>query len=549
MLKAPHLFRKLSGILFAGALAILTLPETLSWASEAGDPAAWDKKQTGLYRDVFDQNLYYEGTQILHLDRVYRRLFGKKISSANVNLYDEVPDNSLFTNRHARNRLSAKELENGYRETDGPDLSGPLTVVKGKFEGLHPGFFVRDQKGDEYLFKFDPLDYRGMVTGAEIVGSRFLHAIGYHVPQYTIEDFDPAKLVPADDATMIDDTGFKKPLTREKLEEYLRLIPQDGKGYCRASASKILKGKILGYVPFHGRRKENPEDLIDHEYRREFRALPIFASWINDDDMRESNSLEVLEDGKVKHYLIDFNTALGVSVGGPKPPMKSYEHIFDYGETLKAFLSLGFWEKPWQKKWRESGEEVAFDSSVGYFDNRYFKPQDFKTQLPHYVFKDRTLRISFGPAKIIKSFSDEDIRMMVKAGKYHKEDAEKLAGLLAERRDIIARYGFGQANPLDHFVMQNQKLTFQDLSVIHGFAPEAGNTYHFDVIGKKGNKGEKIVSLESQSPQLIFEPSWFSSYPGVEVLIRTSRQSLSEKSPYMLVEMDSNGITGIRHQA
>ncbi|HXV27472.1 MAG TPA: hypothetical protein VD913_00760, partial [bacterium] len=511
------------------------------------------KNETGLYRDVFDQNIYYEGTSYLRLDRLYNRLFFKKTRSKNLNVFDEVPDSGFFTNRHARKRLSAGELEHGYRENGGPDLSGDLTITSGKFEGLSPGFFVKDAKGDRYLIKFDPADYLELTTSAEIIASRFYHALGYNVPQYTIVHFEPGKLVPEPGAQIRDDNGFKKDLTKEKLEEHMMFLSMDAQGRYRASASKILEGDNKGNFSFLGRRKQDPQDLIPHVDRREIRALRVFSAWLNNNDVRESNTLDIVtpEGGKtaLTHYLFDFNSSLGAAPDGPKPPMFGYEYMYDNGEVFKSFITLGLLEKPWQKRWREAGETVSGPAAIGYFDNRDFDPGKFKTQLPYYAFKDVTRADGFWAAKIIMNFSDEDIHAMVKAGELSRpEDANYIAKTLIERRDMIGRFWFEKANPLDDFDVVNQRLVFKDLAVVYGFYPAAGSTYSVDVIGKQGGKGKKITTLNIQEAAIALDPSWLAQYEGLDLLIRVQRGLSPEISPYVLVKVNSQGVQGVFHE-
>jgi hypothetical protein len=510
------------------------------------------KEQTGLYRDIFDQQIYYEGTNLLRLDRMYRLLFKKKLRALGVNVYDEVPDSEFFVNRHGRERLSAEALENGYKETDGP--SGALTVFQGKSQGQSPGLFVRDAKGDAYLLKFDSFDNLELMTSAEVIGSRFYHAIGYHVPQYTILTFDPSQLKVAEDAKTVDDTGFEKPFTAEKLEEFLLFLPRDENGNYRASASKLLKGEKKGNWFFDGRREANPDDKIDHERLRPVRALGVFAAWLGNYDTRASNTLDYLitdENGKqvVRHYLIDFSAALGGHNTGPKAPMFLHEHMIDYGETAKAFVTLGLWEKPWQKRWREAGEKVSDSPAIGYFDNRYFDPARMKTQLPYYAFKDVTRADGFWAAKIIKSFSDDDIKTVVKAGKYTRpEDADYIARILSERRDIMARYWYEQANPLDDFEYAGGTLSFKDLAVDAGFVSADASVYHFDILRNVGKKGKILASLDSAQTSLTVDPAWFEGNSTLNIFIRTSRKGAEKQSPYVLVELKLSGIAGVTHE-
>lgn len=526
----------------------------LAAAEEPAVKAPEFKKQTtGLYRDIFDQNVYYEGTNYLHLERFYRDLFGKKVRAGNVNLFDEVPDSLFFTNRHARQSLSETELIQGYHENAGPDLSGDLVAIKGKFEGLNPGFFIKDAAGDSYLLKFDNVDSFELATAAEIIACRFYYAIGYNVPQNTILEFSPEKLVPSPEAKIVDESGFKKKLTPERLEEFLLFVPQTEDGKFRASASKTLEGENKGYFSFYNRRKNDPNDPVEHSLLREIRALQVFSSWLNNYDVRESNSLELVVDNDgnkvLKHYLIDFNSSLGAAAKGAKPPMFTHEYMFDYGETFKAFLSLGWWEKPWQKRWREAGERPTPSPAVGYFDNHYFNPAAFKIQFPHYPFKDLTRADGFWAAKIIMTFTDDQIKSIVSSGQLSRaEDAATITQTLIERRDILGRYWFGQVNPLDLFDVQSGKLIFEDLAVRYGFEKAEGTSYEAQVVGRQGKKKEKITTLQGTEPSFSIDTNWLSRFENVDFWIRTSRNQSKEMSPPVLVSVDSQGVAQIAHQ-
>src|SRR3989338_7292512 len=276
MLKARHLSKTAS--FFAAAVVWGAVSASSIYGAEAG--VEFKKHEASLYKDISDQNFYYEFTNLLHLERLYSKVTGKKPVARNINIFDEVPDSPFFTNRHSRKCLSFAELEKGYAENSGPDVSKKIFVINGKFEGLHPGFFVEDSRGDQYLLKFDLVDFMELATAAEVISSRFYHAFGYNLPQYTITYISAEQFTPIPEAKIVDDSGFTKQLTQERLDEYLLFIPQDSEGRYRASASKILPGINKGPFPFRGRRKNDSYDLIDHKDRREFRALQVFASWL-----------------------------------------------------------------------------------------------------------------------------------------------------------------------------------------------------------------------------------------------------------------------------
>lgn len=517
----------------------------------AGEPVKFKESESSFYSDLFDQNIYSEGVNQLDLGRWGRKLFRKALPSKNVNIFDEVPDSGFFENRHGREKFSSEALEKGYQETAGPDLSGPLQVTAAEQRGIYPRFWVRDVRGDEYLLEFDPQGNLELATGAEVIASRAYYALGYNVPQFTILLAKPEQFQVAPGATTWEDTGFKKALTQKRFEEYLMVLPQTREGLYRASACKLMKGNYRGIFSFESRRKEDPEDLVNHRDRREIRALGIFASWLNHFDLRESDTLDVLTEnnGKTvtKHYLTDFNGALGSTQEGPKAPMLGYEYQIDYGETSKSILALGFREKPWQKKWRLAGEKISASPAVGYFSNEVFDPARYKTQFPYEAFRLVTRADGLWAAKLLMRFSDEDIRAMVKAGQYSDpKDEDILTKTLSERRDRIVRFWLSRANPLDGFSFSGGKLTFKDLAVENGAASQEGTIYHVEVMtpGKK----EKVAATRTQEPTVDVQPGWIPETGEVRLLIRTERSKSSQVGPAVTVLLNASGIQGIHHE-
>lgn len=517
----------------------------------AGETVKFKESESSFYSDLFDQNIYSEGVNQLDLGRWGRKLFKKALPSKNVNVFDEVPDTGFFANRQGREKLSLGALEKGYQETTGPDLSQPLKVMAAEQRGIYPRFWVKDARGDEYLLEFDPQGNMELVTGAEIVASRFYHALGYTVPQFTILSIKPDQFQVVPEATTWEDTGFKKALSQKRFEEYLMVLPQNAEGLYRASACKIMKGDYHGIFSFESRRKDDPADLVNHRDRREIRALGIFASWLNHYDLRESDTLDmsVEENGQtvLKHYLSDLNGALGATQEGPKEPMLGYEYEIDYGETSKAILGFGFYKKPWQKKWRLAGEKIPGAPAVGYFTNELFDPARYKTQFPYEAFRLVTRADGFWAAKLLMSFSDEDIRAMVKAGQYSDaKDAEAIAKTLIERRDKIAGYWFSRANPLDEFSLSGGKLSFKDLAIEHGFAAKEGTVYQIEVMNE--GKKKKIAQSETKETVVDIQPEWIPANGEAKILLRVGRVSEKKLSPAVTVLLNASGIQGIRHE-
>ena len=115
-------------------------------------------------------------------------------AAADVNALDEVPDSTWFTNRHGRRRLSPAELLAIARHGRPPADDGPLAVVSIKSRGMTPGFVMQDAKRDRYLVKLDPPGFPDVPTGAEMVCTSILWALGWNVPENHLVRLDLARL-------------------------------------------------------------------------------------------------------------------------------------------------------------------------------------------------------------------------------------------------------------------------------------------------------------------------------------------------------------------
>jgi hypothetical protein len=533
----------------AGIFAILT--GSLPGLALAGETLRYKEREATRSSDFFDQNIYNEGVNQSDAGRWGRKISGEALPSKDINIFDEVPNSEFFTNRHSRIRLSAEALEKGGQKDTGPGLNGPLQIIAAEQRGIYPRFWAKDAQGEEYLLEFDAQGKLELSTGAEVVAARFYYALGYFVPQFNVVMIRSDQFGVAPEATTWEDTGFKKKLTQKRLEQYLMVLPQNETGLYRASACRILKGKRYGSFSFESRRKEDASDLVNHRDLREIRALGIFAAWLNHYDLRESGTLDVAteENGRtvLTHYLADFSGALGATQEGPKEPMLGYEHVIDYGEIFKSILALGLYEKPWQKKWKQAGEQCLAAPAVGYFTNDFFDPARYKTEFPYEAFHLVTRSDGFWAAKLLLSFSDEDIRAVIRAGKYtDPKDVETLAKTLIERRDMIARYWLSRANPLDGFSFSGGKLSFRDLSAEHGVTPSKGMVYSVEVM-KEGSK-EKIVQFDTREPTLDIQPGWISANGKVRILIRCIRTPSKTAGPTVTITLNAAGVQGIHHE-
>jgi hypothetical protein len=425
--------------------------------------------------DILDMTFFYQIEKVLDLNWTLRKA-GKILHIApnrqadNVNVLDEVPNSSWYTNRHFHHPMTLEELARGPFITDGPDHDGPWTIVRGKFEGGTPGFTIKDSRGDLYVLKFDAPQYQEMGSSAEVISTKILYASGYNVPQNTVEYFDP-KILKVGETAKFMERGVRRPMTDKDLVDLLKDLPLRKDGKIRVLASKVIPG-VVGIWNYKGTRKDDPNDRVAHEHRRELRGLRVISSWLNDADRRAANTLAVYteENGKkfIKHYLIDMGSTLGSNNIIPHAPKYGNEYLVDPRTIGLSFVALGIYVKPWEF---ETGHINPEYPSVGYFESEIFDPGRWVPTYANPAFEKCTLRDAYWGAKIVMSFSDEDIRAIVETAKMSDPEAKAyLIKTLIERRDKIGRYWFARMNPLDKFRFERTEkgelmLKFNDLAV------------------------------------------------------------------------------------
>jgi hypothetical protein len=106
---------------------------------------------------------------------------------------------------------------------------------------------------------------------------------------------------------------------------------------------------------------------------------------------------------------------------------------------------------------------------------------------------EMTNQDAYWGAKIVMSFTPDDIRAIVKKGEYSDPAVEKyIADVLIERRDKIGRYWFSKVNPLDRFAIEQKDgataLRFDDLGVESGLWPTG--KHHYEL---RHYKSKKVV--------------------------------------------------------
>ncbi len=392
--------------------------------------------------------------------------------AANVNTIDEVPDSSWFTNRAGSRTLTIDEVVKGPDTVPGP-RDGQWTIVSAKTEGITPGLTIRDSAGDTYFIKFDPPSNPEMASGAEIISTKFFHAFGYNVPENYVAYVRPEALVIGDGATVVDEDGRRQRMRQRDIDALLKKAARADDGRYRVLASRGLPGTDVGRFRYYGTRPDDPNDIFPHEHRRELRGLSVFATWLNHDDSRSVNTLDMLvRDGSratVRHHLIDFGSTLGSGSTQAQTTRAGNEYIWEARPTLVTMLTLGFYVRPWVKV------DYPEYPAIGRIESNYFQPDAWKPEYPNPAFLNARPDDRFWAARIVASLSDDAVRAVVDTAQYSdRRAADYLLETLLVRKSKILMTWLNGTNPVvDPALSATGQLTFENAAVRAGVAKAA----------------------------------------------------------------------------
>jgi hypothetical protein len=424
----------------------------------------------------YDGTFHKRVTRALALPR-QRRALG-------VNAIDEVPDSTWFTGRIGVRTLSADEVGRGPSTTGSPEPHRPWTILSTKVGGRDPGFLIRDARGEKYLLKFDKAGFPELETAADVVVSRILWAIGYHVPEDHIVYFRPADLVLDPDAVIKDVFDRKKPLDRGELERTLGELDVGPDGTIRGLASRLLDGEVLGGHPAVGVRADDPNDRISHQLRRDLRGAYAIFAWLDHSDIKEDNSLDmfVADPGDprrryVQHYWVDFGLSLGVQAAQALDRRRSHEYKIDFASMGLQLVTLGLHRRRWEDR---TSPPLR---GIGLYEADTFDPGDWHPMTPAYVPFLTADRIDGAwAARLIMRFTREQLTAIVGVARLSDpRSAAYLVDTLIRRQRATGHYWFSRVSALEGFsVIQRDggaRLCFDDAALRHGLEEVAGTRY------------------------------------------------------------------------
>ena len=469
-----------------------------------------EETEESQYWDRIDLTTFYQMQKPLNLAWTGRQV-GEALNvtsekeADNLNVLGEPANSSWYTRRHFYDEMTPEELARGPNTTGGPSPQGPWTVVSGKRSGATSGFEIEDTRGDRYLLKFDGPSYPEATSSAEVISTKIFYAAGYFVPENYVTYFDPSRLRVGEDAEVSTPGGGERPMTREDVAAILDGRVRNAQSQVRALASKYVEGRPYGPWEFRGTRSGDPNDRVKHEHRRELRGMRVISAWLNDADRRAANTLASYMDGKYfRHYLIDFGSTLGANGGGTHQPIHGQAYMIDPRYIALSTVALGLYERPWTDY-----NPAPRYPSVGYYRADVYDPSGWVMTYPNPAFQKMTLRDAYWGAKMVTSFSDEDLEAIVETAQMSNPEAEAyLLETLKKRRDRTGRHWFSKVNPLDCFRMEGRAagtplrastqpgtaaaasvLRFDDLMVEANLAPGEEASYAYEI-----HRGETLLA-------------------------------------------------------
>ncbi len=409
-----------------------------------------------------------------------------------VNTLDEAVDGDWFVNRHGSKRMSLLELVRGPNRGEPPNPAETWTVFRSKSQGITPGFEIKDESGDRYVIKLDPVEVPELASAAEVIATKIFYALGYHVAENYVVRVHPDRFAIAPGTEVEDKFGDKSALTPFRFHRIIRRIPRLPDGTMRVTASKYVEGIPIGHRRYFETRSDDPNDVIPHEDRREQRGLRLFAAWLNHDDTRAQNAIDswVEENGKrhVRHYLLDFGSTFGSGSVDMQLPHLSFHYWLDLPLVKKNLVAFGFHVPEYRKaNWPEFPEY----ESVGRWESELFDPLRWRNDYPNPAFLRMTARDAFWAAKILMKFTREELAAMVETGEYtDPEDARYFLEVLLARQLKCGRFGINAINPLDEFRIQEGSLEFVNLSERYGLV-EAETRYEIQWFSHDNETGAR----------------------------------------------------------
>lgn len=453
------------------------------------EPTKKDPHHIACAPEVYVSPLVWDGANNL-IFRPLSRVFAVDPAgeAPNVNSFDEVPDSAWFTNRIGVRPMTLEEFTRGacepkYILEDENAPPGSFIIDQGKPNGASPGFRVNLPDKGKYMFKADSKEQPERPSAASVIGAAAYHAVGFYTSCEQIVYFPPSALKLTPHLRYENNSGIERDFDQKALEKVLEETAKKG-GLVRMQASAWLPGRLLGPFRYDGTRSDDPNDVINHEDRRELRGGRLLAAWLHHFDAREQNSMDswIAADkknpdsspGYVRHYYLDTSDCLGSEWDWDEVSRRlGQSYLLDWGDIGQDFITLGILERPWERMKRSPGNEI-----FGYYNVKDFDPEGWKNEYPNPAFSRMSERDGAWMARILSRFTPEMVRALAKMGEFSKpENTEYLAYVLEGRlQKILERY-LMNLSPIADLKVSGTRLCGSDLAAKRAVRPPADFRY------------------------------------------------------------------------
>jgi hypothetical protein len=470
------------GTMLRAAAAALVVALTLGLVTSAAgprfftdDPLAREPESRDASKAApIDVGLLYEITYNLFVTQSRQPT---NTRAKDVNTIDEVPDSSWFTNRILPRTASGGDLVRG-PNAGGPPNPDRWVIAREKSAGASPGFTAVDANGETWFLSCDTPGWAEGASGGMVVATKIFWALGYNQVETFITAMDRSRLVIGDTATVKRPNGKRTPMRPDDVSAVLERCDRSANGTYRVAAGRLLTGKVLGPFRYDGTRPDDPNDIVEHQHRRELRALRVFGAWTNLSDLKAGNTLDTLvtagSKSVVRHVLQDVGSTFGIAPPqGPRDWDDGFEYFYEGDPLLKRLYSFGFALSPWQTA------HYTEYRSVGRFEGETFDPRTWKPHTPTVAYLEMQPDDAFWAARRVAAFDDDTIRALVHTGQFSDAKAEAhLATVLMQRRDKIARAYLPALNPIVDARLDPNGELFFDNAAVRANVAAAPSGYH-----------------------------------------------------------------------
>lgn len=500
-------------------VAVLTVGVSAQKPRFYRDDPIWREPLT---QDVKNASRYEPDLTYQTLENLFWTPGEKELNqrARDVNTVDEVPDGPFFVNRAGRIPLTPALVARAANTSNGP-ARGKWTIVSAKSDGVTPGFTIRDTANQLWFIKFDPPGWRGMATGSEVVAAKLFWAVGYHTAEYHIAKLVPSNLTIGKDAKITPPGEAARSMDEHDIQWLLSRADRDADGSYRVIVSKAVPGRPIGRIQFHGTRADDPNDVVPHEHRRELRGYYVFAAWLNHVDAKGINSLSslVTENGRsfIRHYLLDFGSALGSAAVGPRDGWEGYEALVEEpSEIGKRALSLGFRIPIWRT------QDYFESRSIGRLprDHAKWDPEAWWPHITNSAFRHMRPDDTFWAATKLAAISDDMIRAAVAEAQFGDPPSEAfLIKAIIDRKQRILQTFVPKANPIvDPLLDRSGRLTFRNLAVeLNVAAPPAGYRALWYTFDNTTDRATLVATTEESQSSLVMPPMPATEYVKVDL--------------------------------